>query len=122
MVRETGLMTLEEIHHKLSAVPAKVLGLHQRGTIAEGQAADIIVYDYDRLGFEKLRYEIVADLPDGDWRRVCKPQGIERVIVNGVTTFVDGVDCTGALPGRVVGSGGPEVDAWLRDPAALAAE
>lgn len=118
MVRENGVMTLEEIHHKLSAVPARILGLTNRGTIEEGQAADLLIYDYDKLGYRRLKYEIVNDLPDGDWRRVCKPEGIERVIVNGETTFVNGTESTGALPGRVVGSGGPEVDVML----AIAAE
>lgn len=122
MVRETGLMTLEEIHHKLSAVPAGVLGLHNRGTLELGQAADILIYDFEELGYQRLRYEIVHDLPDGDWRRVCKPKGIERVIVNGVTTFVNGTDCTGATPGRLVGAAGPELDRSLSPLTAIAAE
>lgn len=122
MVRETGLMTLEEIHHKLSAVPAKVIGIHNRGTLEQGQAADLLIYDYDKLGYEHLRYEIVHDLPDGDWRRVCKPKGIERVIVNGVTTFTNGTECSGATPGRLVGSAGAELDERLMQPLATAAE
>lgn len=122
MVRETGKMTLEEMHYKLSALPAYVLGLHNRGTLELGKAADILVYDYDKLGYQRLRYEIAHDLPDGDWRRVCKPEGVERVIVNGQTIFTNGTDCTGALPGRLVGSGGEEVDEQLQRPTLLAAE
>ncbi|MCF8534472.1 MAG: amidohydrolase family protein [Reyranella sp.] len=122
MVRETGQMTLEELHFKLSYLPARVLGLHQRGALLEGQAADLYIYDYEKLGYEHGRYEIVNDLPDGDWRRVCKPQGIERVMVNGQTTFINGTECTGALPGRLVGGGGAETDRLLQTPLALAAE
>lgn len=122
MARETGEMTLEEVHYKLSALPAKVLGLHNRGTLTQGQAADLFVYDYDKLGFQRLRYEIAHDLPDGDWRRVCKPEGIEMVMVNGETTFLNGTECTGALPGRLVGSGGAATDEMLLYPTAIAAE
>lgn len=122
MTREAGVMSLEEVHYKLSALPAKVLGLHNRGTLTEGQAADLFIYDYDKLGFQRLCYEIAHDLPDGDWRRVCKPDGIELVMVNGETTFLNGTDCTGALPGRLVGSGGAELDEWLSYPSAIAAE
>ncbi|HEY2658330.1 MAG TPA: amidohydrolase family protein [Caulobacteraceae bacterium] len=122
MSRELGVMTLEQIHNKLSALPAKVLGLTNRGTLVEGQAADLFIYDYEKLGFQRLRYEIANDLPDGDWRRVCKPEGIELVMVNGQTTFTNGTDCTGALPGRLVGSGGAEVDEMLLRPMAIAAE
>lgn len=122
MVRETGLMTLEEIHHKLSAVPARVLGLDRRGTLEPGMAADILIYDFERLGYDRLRYEIVHDLPDGDWRRVCKPKGIARVLVNGRTTFVNGTDCTGATPGQLVSCGGEDADLRLNMPIAQAAE
>ncbi|MDB5428926.1 MAG: hypothetical protein JWP35_42 [Caulobacter sp.] len=122
MVRENGLMTLEELHHKLSYLPARVLGLHKRGALVEGHAADLYIYDYDKLGYVHGRYDIVNDLPDGDWRRVCKPQGIERVMVNGQTTFINGAECTGALPGRLVGGSGAEVDRKLQTAYPLAAE
>jgi len=122
MVRETGLMTLEEVHNKLSAVAAKALRLHNRGTLEQGKAADILIYDFDKLGYNRLKYEIVHDLPDGDWRRVCKPVGIERVMVNGVTTFINGTECTGATPGRLVGAAGGEMDERLFTPMAVAAE
>lgn len=122
MVRETGLMTLEEVHNKLSAVAATALRLHNRGTLEPGKAADILIYDFERLGYRRLKYEIVHDLPDGDWRRVSKPEGIERVLVNGITTFVNGTECTGATPGRLVGAAGEEMDRRLLTPMSIAAE
>jgi len=122
MVRETGLMTLEEMHYKLSAVAAKALRLHNRGTLEPGMAADVLIYDFEKLGYNRLKYEIVHDLPDGDWRRVSTPIGIERVLVNGVTTFINGTECTGATPGRLVGAGGQKMDEILFMPTAIAAE
>jgi N-acyl-D-aspartate/D-glutamate deacylase len=122
MVRENALMTLEEMHFKLSYLPARVLGLTKRGALLEGNAADLYIYDYEKLGYRHGRYEVARDLPDGDWRRVCKPQGIERVMVNGQTTFTGGTECSGALPGRLVGSGGAVMDDRLQHPFPLAAE
>lgn len=113
MVRENDELSLEEMHFKLSNLPARVLGLHQRGVLLEGYAADLYIYDYEGLGFEQGRYEVVHDLPDGDWRRVSRAQGIDWVVVNGEPIF-QGQECTKALPGRIVSNRGPEVDASLR--------
>ena len=122
MVRENSELSLEYLHHKLSALPAKVLDLNKRGTLREGNAADLYIYDFEKLGYVHGKYEIANDLPDGDWRRVCKPQGIDRVMINGVTTFTNGTTCSGALPGKLVGSAGAEMDERLQGPLALAAE
>src|SRR5262249_30184387 len=48
-VRDRGIVTLEEAHWRLSALPAHCAGLKDRGTLVEGAPADVIVYDYDRL-------------------------------------------------------------------------
>merc|ERR1712182_33456 len=47
--REHQMMELEEAHWKLSKYPAQAAGLLDRGHIAEGMPADIIVYDYEAL-------------------------------------------------------------------------
>lgn len=122
MVRESGQMSLEEMHYKLSGLPATVFNLTNRGTLVEGSAADILIYDFDKLGYKRLEYEIANDLPGGEWRRVCKPEGIEFVIVNGEVTFTDGTNCTGAVPGQMIGVSGPEIDRRLSVPFVLAAE
>ncbi|MGP1281583.1 MAG: N-acyl-D-amino-acid deacylase family protein [Parasphingopyxis sp.] len=114
MARETGLMSLEELHHKLSGLPAEVFGFERRGVIAEGNWADIYVYDFDRLNYDARAYEVVHDLPDGDWRRVVRPQGIAMCLVNGKITLKDNIP-TGALPGRMISNLGPETDARLAD-------
>jgi N-acyl-D-amino-acid deacylase len=122
MVRESGLMTLESLHFKLSGLPAKVYNLSNRGTIEMGNAADLMIYDLEKLGYKRLAYDIAHDLPGGEWRRVCKPEGIEYVMVNGEVTFTNGTDCTGALPGRLIACSGPELDKRLYSPVAIAAE
>jgi N-acyl-D-amino-acid deacylase len=120
MVREEGLMTLEELHHKLSQLPAHVLGLNRRGLLIEGFAADLYVYDFERLNYQRDKYDIEHSLPGGDWRRVVRAQGVEAVVVNGQMISQGGVH-TGALPGRLVSNGGAEVDARMRIPLAQAA-
>ena len=71
MVRETGALRLEEAHHALSALPAQMAGLKNRGMLLEGQPADVVVYDMEKLGtIPEHFYDTVYDLPGGDWRRV----------------------------------------------------
>ena len=50
--RDQAMLTPEEAHWKLSAWPAICAGLSDRGVLREGYAADIVMYDYDRLGIE----------------------------------------------------------------------
>jgi len=100
--REHNMMDLEEAHYKLSKYPAQAAGLLDRGHLAEGMPADIIVYDYHglRLGPSEVAY----DLPGGDWRRICKAEGYHYTLVNGEITF-EGASCTGATPGRLLRHG-----------------
>jgi N-acyl-D-amino-acid deacylase len=82
------MLSLEDAHWKLSARPAICAGLPDRGTLREGYAADIVVYDYDNLGIEPSA--IVHDLPGGEWRRVQRARGYRYIIVNGELTFLNG--------------------------------
>ncbi|WP_380871629.1 amidohydrolase [Sphingomonas sp. DBB INV C78] len=105
MVRDTGLLSLEEAHHLLSALPARVNGFRDRGTLVEGQAADIIIYDMDVLKqVPEGLFETRQDLPGGDWRRVRWAEGYRWTIVNGEVTFENGV-CTDAVPGKLLRHG-----------------
>jgi N-acyl-D-aspartate/D-glutamate deacylase len=101
LVKETGLMTLEELHFKLSFLPARIVGFEKRGALMEGYAADIYIYDYDKLGYDNTMYGLVHDLPGGDWRRVVRPEGIRYCIVNGAVTLENG-EPTGALTGKML--------------------
>jgi N-acyl-D-amino-acid deacylase len=86
--RDHGMLSLEEAHWKLSAWPATCAGLSDRGVLREGHAADIVMYDYDRLAIEPSA--VVYDLPGGEWRRVQRARGYRYIMVNGEVTFVDG--------------------------------
>jgi N-acyl-D-aspartate/D-glutamate deacylase len=101
LARDERRFRLEELHHKLSLLPASVLGFRDRGALLEGWAADVMVYDLDALGYPD-QYEIVHDLPGGGFRRVTPSQGIDAIVVNGEVTFETDSACTGATPGRVL--------------------
>jgi N-acyl-D-aspartate/D-glutamate deacylase len=117
LVREERRFTLEEMHYKLSGLPAYILGLNRRGTLVEGNAADLYVYDFERLGYDASAYQVAHDLPDGDWRRICRADGVKLVMVNGQVIHKGGI-CTGATPGRLLGNRGDADDSALRRPAA----
>lgn len=102
LVREHGILSLEEAHWKLSAVPARCAGFRDRGTLQEGAPADIVVYDYARL--RVLPQEIVHDLPGNEWRRVQRAEGYRYVLVNGQVTVQDD-KTTGMTPGRLLRHG-----------------
>ena len=101
-VIDRGIMSLEEGVRKLTSVPARMMGLSDRGVLKEGAAADIVVFDPARL--DCLAKEPVADLPGGEERWVQKAAGISFVIVNGRVTLRDGKEA-GELPGKVLRSG-----------------
>ena len=102
LVRDEGLVTLEEVHYKLSYLPAFFGGFRDRGFIREGAPADIVVYDLENL--KALPSEIAHDLPGGDWRRIQKAEGYRWTLVNGEVTLEDG-NPTGALPGQLLRHG-----------------
>jgi len=101
-VRDFGWIELEEMHWKLSALPAHVAGFRDRGTIQPGAPADIVVYDLESL--KSLPDELVEDLPGGDWRRIRRAEGYRYILVNGQVTFEDG-KCTGRTPGALLRHG-----------------
>ena len=101
-VREHNIMSLEEAHWRLSALPARAAGLKGRGFIAEGMPADIIVYDSEEL--DSLPQERAWDYPAGEWRLIQKAKGYNHIMVNGEMTFIDG-ECTQATPGKLLRHG-----------------
>lgn len=101
-VREHNIMSLEEAHWRLSAMPAQAAGLRGRGSLAVGMPADIIVYDYEQL--DSLPAERAWDYPAGEWRLIQKATGYNYIIVNGEITFIDG-ECTQATPGKLLRHG-----------------
>jgi len=87
IVRTHEMISLEEAHWRLSALPAQVAGFEGRGVLRKGAPADILVYDFD--GLKVLPDEIVHDLPGGEWRRVQRAEGYRYVLVNGEVTIRD---------------------------------
>ena len=105
LVRDEQLISLEEAHYRLSALPAHAAGFRDRGVLREGAAADVVVYDLDGLDIEPNWIgEIVHDFPGNEWRRVQRAEGYRAIFVNGVQTFADG-ECTGQTPGRLLRNG-----------------
>jgi N-acyl-D-aspartate/D-glutamate deacylase len=101
LVREKKLMTLEEMHFQMALKQARSVQIHDRGALLPGMWADILVYDLDELYFDLSRYEIVHDMPQGDWRRKSRAGGYEYIIVNGVVTHRRDRP-TGKHPGQMV--------------------
>lgn len=88
--REEGVLSLEQAIYKMTALPARVMGLDSKGVLRPGMDADLVVFDPqvvdDRATFENPeRY----------------PVGIEYVIVDG-TPIVSGGQPTGARPGTAI--------------------
>ena len=88
-VREHELMPMEEAVFHLTDRPARYYGLKNRGRLAEGWAADICVFDPQRIGPGPA--EMRFDLPGGAGRVYSDSIGVEHVIVNGVESVRDNV-------------------------------
>ena len=101
-VRERELLTLEDAVRRMSFQPARILGLHDRGLVQEGMAADLVVFDLARIGVGED--EACNDGPSGAQRRVQRAEGVDHVVVGGQVVLNHG-EHTGALPGRVIRSG-----------------
>ena len=99
VVREHGMISLEDAHWRLSALPAEVAGFTGRGVIRRGAPADIVAYDYENL--RVLKDEIVHDLPGGEWRRIQRASGYRFVLINGEVTIRDD-EQTGTHSGRLL--------------------
>jgi N-acyl-D-aspartate/D-glutamate deacylase len=96
------LTTLEDAVRHLTDVPARLFGLRERGRIAEGYHADLVLFDPDTVGAGPIT--LLRDLPGGNGRLVADAHGVSHVIVGGVDIVVDG-SLTGELPGRIIRSG-----------------
>ena len=80
-------------------MPAALAGFAGRGTLLPGYAADVMIFDPERVGPDTKR--IVHDLPGGEARFVARPKGFVATLVNGVPIVENG-KLTGALPGCVL--------------------
>jgi N-acyl-D-aspartate/D-glutamate deacylase len=87
-VRQHGVLSLEEAIHHMTEEPARLYGIVDRGVVAEGNYADLVVLDPATVASHPvaMRY----DLPGGAGRLYAESEGIEHVVVNGSPIVKDG--------------------------------
>ena len=100
-VREKQAMTLEDAIKQITYNTATMWGLHDRGLLREGMAADLVVFDADTIGAKMP--EVVHDLPAGAKRLKQTADGILNTVVNGEILLTNN-DHSGAVPGRLLRS------------------
>ncbi|MDB4881021.1 MAG: D-aminoacylase domain protein [Gemmatimonadetes bacterium] len=89
-VREEGIMSIEEAVRRMTSATASLLGIGDRGRLAVGTFADVVVFD-PRTIADRATYEQPHQLA----------VGVSTVLVNGTAVWRDGAP-TGALPGRAL--------------------
>jgi N-acyl-D-amino-acid deacylase len=105
-VRDRKVFTLEQAVHNLTQRPAEMFGITDRGVLAEGRPADIVVFDPKTVGPGPLKR--VHDMPAGADRLVSEASGIDAVVVNGTLIRRNNKDVFAAndrLPGRLLRGG-----------------
>jgi N-acyl-D-amino-acid deacylase len=88
--RDLGLFSLEEAVHRMTGLPAEEFNFQGRGVLAEGNHADLVLFDADTV-IDRATFDDPMQ-PAG---------GIDRVYVNGTAVWQDGA-VTGARPGKVL--------------------
>jgi N-acyl-D-amino-acid deacylase len=92
-VRERGALSLEDAVRRLTAAPAQLFGIRDRGALKAGCAADLLLFDPGKVGRGAKRR--VFDLPGGHPRLTTPALGVHGVWVNGVRELE-------RLPGKVL--------------------
>ncbi len=100
--RDTGLFSLPEVVQKLTAAPARIIGLSDRGTLETGKKADINVIKLEALS-ERMP-EIVNDFPGDAPRFIQKAKGYRATVCNG-QVILENDQLTGARVGNVLRHG-----------------
>jgi N-acyl-D-aspartate/D-glutamate deacylase len=101
-LRRRRLVPVEQAVRMLTADPASLFGLRDRGTVAVGNHADLVLFDPERIDAGPAT--LVHDLPGDSPRLDSRAEGVVSVRVNGVETVRDD-KLTGAVPGTVLRSG-----------------
>ena len=90
LARDKKILPLEDIVYKMTGLPAKIIGMTERGILAEGKIADITIFDP-----KTIRDNSTFTDP------IKRPSGIEAVLVAGIAVLEKG-EFTGATPGKVL--------------------
>jgi N-acyl-D-aspartate/D-glutamate deacylase len=101
--RDKGVLSLEKAVWRLTGHPAMVYGLADRGVLAPGAAADVVVFDAATIGTSLPRR--IEDFPGGADRLVADAIGIQHVWVAGQAIRLDGADVAHTGPGRLLRNG-----------------
>jgi len=99
-VRKAGAMTLEQAVKKITSETADIWRIKDRGTLKEGFAADIVVFDPDAIG--RGEEHAVFDMPGDGMRYVRGSIGVDTVVVNGEIAWAKGA-YTDAKAGEICG-------------------
>ncbi len=102
VVRDRGLLSLEEAVEMMTDRPARHYGLRDRGRIVDGFFADLVVFDAHEVGTRPAT--VLHDLPGGGERLFAGSHGIDHVFVGGRQVVADS-EVTDERPGRVLRSG-----------------
>jgi len=100
-VREKEALTLEAAVKQITYNTATLWGLHDRGLLRVGMAADVVVFDPDTIGPNMP--EVLNDLPAGARRLKQTASGILNTVVNG-EIFLTNNEHSGATAGRLLRS------------------
>lgn len=87
-VREQGALSLEEAVRKMTSLPAETIGLADRGTLAEGMMADVVIFDAATI-IDHATYQAPT----------AQSEGVVHVVLNGEMAWRDGAT-TSAQAGR----------------------
>lgn len=90
LVRESGVFSLEEAVRRMTSLPARILGLPDRGVVREGAVADLVLFDASRFSDAATFKEPVRP-----------PEGLAMVVTAGVPVWRNG-EFTGQQPGRAL--------------------
>ncbi|MCP5042457.1 MAG: amidohydrolase family protein [bacterium] len=92
LCRDRKLFDLATAIRRMTSASAERFGLTERGVLAPGKAADVVVFDPERI----------SDRPPSDDRPAGRPIGIDHVFLNGQQVVRQGVAVPGLRAGRIL--------------------